>query len=167
MEISMLSSLTRMAARTTLAALSMTLIGGAAAAQNYNLRPSYGTVTLNAGFAPDPYVVTVRAGGDNNFRGGGGCPGGGWFPNAPDFRVHYRAGSYQLSFYVRAPGDTMLLVNDPSGTWYCNDDYQGLDPAIVFARPRSGQYDIFAGTYNRSRVRNTRLYITELGPFSR
>ena len=116
---------------------------------------------------PDPYVVRVRAGGDNRFRGGGGCPGGGWFANAPDFRLHYRAGGFQLSIYSRAPGDTMLLVNDPNGNWHCNDDYQGLDPALVFSRPLSGQYDIWAGTYNRTRVQNTRIYITEMGPFSR
>lgn len=140
---------------------------GAVSAQNYNLNPSYGTARLNAGFHPDPYVVRVRAGGDNHFQGGGGCPGGGWFANAPDLRLHYQAGGFQLSIYSHANGDTMLLVNDPSGTWFCNDDYQGLNPAVHFNRPRSGRYEIWAGTYNRSRVQNTRIHITELGPFSR
>jgi len=153
--------------RASLAAVSLAVMAGTAVAQNYNLRPSYGSVRLNAGFANDPYVVVGRAGGDRYFQGGGGCPGGGWFANAPDFRLHYRAGGYQLSVYVRAPGDTMLLVNDPNGTWFCNDDYRGLDPAIVFNRPLSGQYDFWFGTYNRSRVNNARLHISELGPFSR
>lgn len=149
------------------AALGLCFVSGAAVAQNYNLNPSYGSVRLNAGFMPDPYVVTVRAGGDNYFSGGGGCPGGGWFANAPDFRLVYQAGGFQLSFYLRAPGDTMILVNDPAGNWYCNDDYQGLNPALVFNNPRSGRYEVWAGTYNRSRVRNTQLFITELGPFAR
>ena len=134
---------------------------GKAEAQNYNLRPSYGSITLNAGFLPDPRTRTVRAGGDHHFGGGGGCPGGGWFANAPDWRLHYRAGGYPLTIYVSAPGDTMLLVNDPSGQWYCNDDFNGLDPLIRFSNPRSGQYDIWAGTYNRSRVHNTTILISE------
>lgn len=149
------------------ALVALPLVASMAQAQNYNLRPSFGSVSLQAGFLPDPRTRTVQAGGDNYFSGGGGCPGGGWFANAPDYRVNYRAGGYALSFYVRAPGDTMLLINDPTGTWYCNDDYQGLNPALVFNNPRSGQYDIWVGTYNRSRVRNSVIYITEMSPFSR
>lgn len=146
------------------AAIAATTLGGVAttaSAQNYSLAPSYGSATLNAGFLPDPRSVRVRAGGDYHFGGSGGCPGGGWFANAPDFRLHYRAGGYPLTIYVSAPGDTMLLINDPSATWFCNDDYNGLDPLIRFSNPRSGQYDIWAGTYNRSRVRNTMIYISE------
>jgi len=131
-------------------------------AQNYNLRPSYGSFNLTAGFTPDPQSLVGRAGGDIRVNPLNGCPGGGWFANAPDFRIHYRASNWPLTFYVRAPGDTMLLVNDPSGNWYCNDDTDGLDPAIRFGRPSSGQYDVWIGTYNRSRVPNTRLYVTEL-----
>jgi hypothetical protein len=64
--------------------LSLPMLADTASAQNYNLRPSYGTVSLNAGFLPDPATRRVRAGGDNYFSGGGGCPGGAWFANAPD-----------------------------------------------------------------------------------
>ena len=138
-----------------------------ASAQNYGLNPSFGTVTLNAGFTPDPHTRTVRGGGDNRFTGGGGCPGGGWFANAPDYRINYRSGGFQLAIYVRAPGDTMLLVNDPNGEWYCNDDFEGVQPALVFDTPLSGQYDIWVGTYNRSRVANSTIFVTEMGPFSR
>jgi hypothetical protein len=146
---------TALAAAATLTALPAT-------AQNYNLRPSYGSVTLNAGFLPDPRTRTVRAGGDNHFSGGGGCPGGGWFANAPDYRLYYRPGGYALTIYVRAPGDTMLLINDPTTSWFCNDDSNGtLDPMIRFNNPRPGQYDMWVGTYNRSRVRNATIYISE------
>lgn len=140
-----------------LAALSTT----GAEAQNYNLRPAFGSIQLNAGFLPDPVTRRVQAGGDNHFSGSSGCPGGGWFANAPDYRLHYRAGGYALTIYVSAPGDTMLLVNDPQTRWYCNDDFNGLDPLIRFNNPLSGQYDIWVGTYNRSRVRNAMIYISE------
>lgn len=156
-------------AKTVLAAAVVALGLGvtAAEAQNINARAAYGEVRLNAGFLPDPYAVRVRAGGDWYFTTTRTCQRGGWFANAPDFRLHYRAGSYQLSVYARGPGDTMLLINAPDGGWYCNDDYAGLDPAIVFNNPMSGRYEIWVGTYNRARVRNTMLYITEMGPFSR
>ena len=144
------------------ASVATALLATVAQAQNWRLSPSYGSVTLNAGFLPDPRSRTVRAGGDHRFSGSSGCPGGGWFANAPDFRLHYRAGGYPLTIFVNAPGDTMLLVNDPAGQWFCNDDSDGLDPAIRFPSPRSGQYDIWMGTYNRSRVPNARLYVTEL-----
>lgn len=144
-----------------IAALGVAAGFGSAEAQNWRLNPSYGSVTLNAGFLPDPRTRTVRAGGDQHFTGGGGCPGGGWFANAPDYRLYYRAGNYRLSIYVRAPGDTMLLVNDPTSTWFCNDDANGLDPGIQFSNPASGQYDIWVGTYNRSRVGNSTIFISE------
>jgi hypothetical protein len=147
--------------------LAVPLFTSAVFAQNWNLRPSYGSVSLNAGFLPDPHTRSVRAGGDNYFSGGGGCPGGAYFANAPDYRLNYRAGGMQLSIYVRAPGDTAILINDPNGTWYCNDDQNGLDPGVAFSNPRSGQYDIWVGTYNRSRVNNARLYISEYGLFAR
>ena len=145
-----------------LAAVAAVVAVSAAEAQNYNLRPAFGSVQLRAGFLPDPYVRGgIQAGGDSRFNGGGGCPGGGWFANAPDFRLHYQAGGYPLTIYVSAPGDTMLLVNDPQTQWHCNDDYNGLDPAIRFNNPASGQYDIWVGTYNRSRVRGSAIYISE------
>ena len=131
-------------------------------AQNYGLRPAFGSVSLNAGFLPDPFRRNrIQAGGDNHFSGSQGCPGGGWFANAPDFRLFYRSGGYPLSIYVTAPGDTMLLVNDPNTRWFCNDDNNGLDPAIRFNNPQSGQYDIWVGTYQRGRVRNATIHISE------
>ena len=41
----------------------LAVIAGGVAAQNYNLRPSFGTANLRFNFAPDPYVVNVTAGG--------------------------------------------------------------------------------------------------------
>lgn len=57
------------------AAVALTLTATAAAAQNYNLRPSYGTLRLNAGFLPDPVTRRVRGGGDHHFNDGGRVPG--------------------------------------------------------------------------------------------
>lgn len=149
--------------------LALTLLANPATAQNVNARAAWqnADVSLRAGFLPDPVILRGRAGGDWYFTTTRTCQRGGWFANAPDARLRYQAGGMQLSFYVRAPGDTMLLINAPDGSWYCNDDYSGLDPAIVFNRPLSGRYEIWVGTYDRRRVNNSRLYITEYGPFAR
>ena len=39
---------------------------GLAAAQDYSLSPNFGEVSLSAGFAPDPYGVSIVAGGSVN-----------------------------------------------------------------------------------------------------
>ena len=142
------------------------LVAGAAQAQVSRLNPSYGTANLSAGFPNDPRTRNVVAGGNIRLPPVGDCPGGGYVARAPDYRVNYTAGNWPLIFYARSRGDTILLVNDPAGRWYCNDDFQGLDPAIEFVNPRSGRYDIWVGTYGSNRVR-AMLYITSTRPFFR
>lgn len=131
-------------------------------AQNWRLEPTFGAVSLRSGFVPDPHTRRVIAGGDNHFLGSEDCRFGGWFASPPDYRLIYEAGRYPtLTIYVDAPGDTMLLVNDPHSRWYCNDDYSERNPLIRFANPPSGQYDIWVGTYNRANVRNAVIFISE------
>jgi hypothetical protein len=136
-----------------------------ALAQNYNLNPNYGSYSLSSGFLPDPQSVNVRAGGNINVGNTiSGCRG--YITNQPDVRLFYQAGGFSLSFYVRSNADTTLVVNDPNGRWYCNDDYQGLDPAVVFNNPLSGQYDIWIGTYSQGSTNApATLFVSELGPF--
>ena len=148
-----------------LALLSPLAVVPEAEAQDWSLRPSYGTINLSAGFRPDPYRRTVQAGGNIRISPMAGCPGGGYVANAPDLRLHYRAGRYVLSIYATSSRDTILLVNDPRGRWYCNDDYSGLNPGMMFNNPLSGQWDIWVGTYGPNRAPNTRLYISENRPF--
>ncbi|MGD1996701.1 MAG: hypothetical protein PVH62_08005, partial [Anaerolineae bacterium] len=58
--------------------------------------------------------------------------------------------------------DTTLVINDPNGSWRCNDDYSGLDPMVEFPNPFTGQYDIWVGSYSSGDYVNGTLYITEL-----
>jgi outer membrane protein W len=130
-------------------------------AQNFNRRPAFGTVNLNAGFAPDPYWVRVRAGGTRPASSVSGC--GGSIADAPDVRLNYNAGGgFALTFFVRSNADTIVVVNDPSGAWYCDDDSGGnLDPQLTFSNPLSGQYDIWIGHYEGGRGIPAQLGITE------
>lgn len=49
-------------------------LAGPAAAQDYNAEPNYGSITLAPGFQPDPYLVSLRAGGSiSASNAGSGC----------------------------------------------------------------------------------------------
>lgn len=150
------------------AALAAMATAGVAVAQNFNLNPTYGTVNLAAGFRPDPHVVNVMSGGG----GGGtvdattlGSPCVGIISNAPDLRLNYTAGAYQLMVSVDSPSDTTLAINGPDGRWYCDDDggNNGLNPLVQFANPGSGQYDIYIGTYGQDTNEQAQLYVSEIG----
>ena len=132
-----------------------------ATAQNWSLQPTYGTVSLTSGFLPDPYVAQVVSSGPINASQsiGGGCRG--MVANAPDYRLNYTAGSYPLQFRVESNSDTTLVINAPNAQWYCNDDYQGLNPGFTFDNPMSGQYDIWVGSY-RGDYAPANLIITEI-----
>jgi hypothetical protein len=135
----------------------------AAVAQNYNLNPTYGTVALNGGFTPDPYVVNLQSGGNINASNlSSSCRG--FIANAPDVRLNWRSGSLPLIISVASGADTTLVVNGPDGSWYCDDDggVNGLNPALRFNSPQSGQYDIWVGTYGNASLQPAQLHISEL-----
>jgi hypothetical protein len=142
------------------AALASIAAAGVAAAQDWRLPPTYGTVTLSAGFLPDPHVTNLQSGGSiDAARLGGECRG--FVANAPDVDLRYTSGNYNLTISVVSDADTTLVINGPDGRWYCNDDANGLNPSITFTGPRSGLYDIYVGTYGNSSLQPAQLLITE------
>ena len=135
----------------------------ASAQPNYQLAPAYGTVNLDAGFPDDPRVIALRSGGSNNAESlSASCRG--FIADAPDVRLNYRAGSLPLIISVASSADTTLVVNGPDGRWYCDDDggVNGLNPALRWNSPASGQYDIWVGTYGNASLQPANLYISEL-----
>ncbi len=162
-----LSGLMQLAAAISVAGL----VPGTATAQDYNLPPTFGVVSISTGFLPDPNWIALLAGGPNrgsytDVATGGACNG--YFADAPDMRVHYEAGdTFPLAFYVDSRADTVLLVNTPDGAWHCNDDAVALNPAIEFDRPLAGQYDIWVGTYapTNGEYPPATLGITEVSAF--
>jgi hypothetical protein len=130
----------------------------AVGAQDWTQPPAFGEARLSSGFSPDPYVVTLLAGGTTEIDDLGYY---GYVADAPDFRLHYDAGTFDLTFRVEnADGDTLLLISAPDGSWFFNDDTNGLDPAHTFRNPQSGQYDIWVGTFDGDFV-DADLIITE------
>jgi hypothetical protein len=145
------------------AALAAIATAGVAAAQDFNADPNYGTLSLTAGFTPDPQVVNLQAGGNLNAASiSSNCRG--TITNAPDVRLNYTAGSFPLIFSVSSNADTTLVVNGPDGSWYCDDDggVNGFNPALRFGSPQSGRYEIWVGTYAAGSTQPAQLVISEL-----
>lgn len=136
-----------------------------ASAQNFNLRPNYGTVNLRTGFTPDPRVVNVRSGGNiDASRISSACRG--FISNAPDVRLNFVAGSrLPLIISVGSRTDTTLIVNGPDGRWHCDDDGGrfGMNPSLRFDNVQSGRYEIWVGTYGQRNVTApAQVHISEL-----
>jgi hypothetical protein len=160
--------LTRALIALALAGASLPAIAPAALAQDWRLPPVTGAYEVTAGFLPDPLTVEVTAGGEVNSEANlpGTCNG--FVTERPTVRVVYQPGEFQLAFYATSGVDITMIVNAPDGRWYCRDDFQRLNPAVVFPNPEAGQYDIWIGTFARGNAGAVAtLAITEGEPFSR
>lgn len=134
---------------------------------NWRAAPTYGTVELTAGFTPDPYIRSIQAGGENEIDLGGSECEGYIHAAAPDLDLNYRnAGQYELAIYAKSDTDITLIVYGPDQRWYCSDDFNGTNPAIIFDNPMSGNYNIWIGTYRASGapLPESALYISEMSP---
>jgi hypothetical protein len=135
---------------------------GSVFAQDISADPNYGTLTLSAGFQPDPRVVSLTAGGGiSASSASSACRG--YIANAPDVRLYYTSGSFPLIISADSAADTTLVVNAPNGNWYCDDDSgDGSNPLLRFGSPQSGRYEIWVGTYSNSGYAGASLYISEV-----
>ncbi|SDL75509.1 hypothetical protein [Maricaulis salignorans] len=124
---------------------------------------TYGSVSLRAGFTPDPYRVSITSGGAINANTiSSGCRG--WIANTMDYQVHYAAGSFNLSFSSTSSSDTTLVVQAPNGNLYCDDDSgNGLNPIVTIGNPQSGSYSVWVGSYRNGEYAQSTLSISELG----
>lgn len=145
-------------------ALAATLAApGLATAQNSGLKATFGEISLGAGFMPDPYRVSITAGGSIDAFEDTPLPTAcvGEIADAPDFEVTYSSGSLPLVFRTRSSTDTTLIINGPDGSWHCDDDSWGDgDAEVRFNKPSSGTYDIWIGTF-RGGTADATLIITE------
>lgn len=140
------------------------IIGGTAGGGdlNWDLTPNFGEVDLTDGFSPDPYTIDIVAGGDISAESvGDDCWG--YVTAAPDFRLYYGAGASPLVFSVDSDADTTMIVADPNGDWFCNDDTNGLNPEVRFDAPLDGQYDIWVGTFFEGETSEATLSIRGSG----
>lgn len=147
--------------------LSLAAAGGGHGGLDFSLDPHFGSVSLAAGFTPDPHTVEVLAGGGVDVAAlelGRQCRG--HAASAPDLRLHWSGQSAELRIFFEAGdgGDATLIVNRPDGSWACNDDARAgtLDPMVVMPEPSAGQYDIWVGSFGPEGMIPGTLSITEL-----
>ncbi|MCB1508123.1 MAG: serine protease [Hyphomicrobiaceae bacterium] len=116
---------------------------------DFSLAATFFDETVTSGFAPDPLSFAIQAGGELRARAvGPSCAG--FIAQAPDVRLTIDTdGGEMLRFFVEGNADTTLVINQPDGRWFCNDDRSSndLNPEIVFTTPLEGQYDIWVGTF--------------------
>lgn len=148
----------------TLITLPILLVVVGAQAQDISAEPTFGTVELEVGFVPDPHVVALTAGGSIGVSSelADGCAG--FIADAPDVDFMYTAGSAPLYFAATSESDTTLVINQPDGTWLCNDDADGFNPRIALESPQSGLYNIWVGSYAEDEMPEASLSISELAP---
>lgn len=133
---------------------------------DWRAEPRYGVLDLRVGFEPDPREVAVDAGGNRDARMiGQSCAG--WIDySRPDVNLTYSQGTGQYPLYLGAVSraDTTIVVKDPEGNWHCNDDFEGLNPGVVFQRPLFGSYSIWVGTLDRGPTQSAVVRISEVPP---
>lgn len=128
------------------------------------LPPEMETVTLEAGFRPDPYTVALVSGGPvyMAYVGATGCRGYG--PEAPHINLEWDPGTTRefLRIFFVSENDATMVIQGPDGEWYCNDDSFGtLHPALDFENAQAGTYHIWAGSYSEFGAADGMLYITQ------
>lgn len=137
-----------------------------ARAQNLDAEPLFGSISLQTGFVSTPHTVAVSPGGENLSSGlGAECYGYIRFAQ-PDFVLNYQAGDSPLGVFALSDLDITMAINDPAGTWHCNDDSDylgGTNSGMQFSAPLSGNYQIWVGSYDgASESIATMLAITEV-----
>jgi hypothetical protein len=133
-----------------------------AVAQDVAGEPTYGSVSLSGGFAPDPWEMSLTAGGSISVNRGN-CSYG-KVASSPDVDLYWNGSGSTLYIFVVAGEDTTLLVNTPSANWRCDDDSFGdRDPILLIPKAPSGLYNIWVGTYGSDMISAT-LFVSELDP---
>jgi hypothetical protein len=112
-------------------------------------RPRHGFAQLEAGFVPDPHIMTGVMGGNvvaSQF--GPNCRGS--IFAAPSHVIRTRSGFRNIRFVVSAQADSTLMVMLPNGQILCDDDGGGSLNPLVQAPSPPGEIRVWVGVYSES-----------------
>jgi hypothetical protein len=109
-------------------------------------------------------VALTLAGGTHASNAAPGCSGE-IDPARPDVTVTLPSGEPELWFHASAGGnDTTLVVVGPDGVPVCNDDHDGLDPAVAVRGAVPGDYAAWVGGYGGSAGVQAKLTVGREAP---
>lgn len=114
----------------------------AAQPMNPDAPPVAGTLAPGAGTAEA--AVRLRPGADASAQG---CYGY-LDPSAPDVVVDWAGGD--LEVWAQAAFDATMAVVRPDGSVVCDDDTDGLLPAVRLANAPAGRYAVWVGSYQEA-----------------
>ena len=124
-------------------------------------------VVLSAGFHPDPQSFEIQAGGSVPAYSIDSACEGHVNSTAPDFEFQYEAGRSVLSVYAESDVDLVLIVEDPSSSIRCSDDFSGSsdrNPGLRIEDAESGLYRVWVGTYSGGAAfSSATLFVSEAG----
>lgn len=153
--------------RTVAAAAALSMLAAPAYAQRVSASAggTFGRVTLESGFTPDPHETALTAGGPVAASSvSGDCIGR--IARRPSVSLRYNdAGDLPLIISATSEADTTLVIRAPDRSWHCNDDGpNGLNPVVRFDTPASGRYQIWVGTFAEDGATPAAtLFISEIG----
>ncbi len=130
---------------------------------------AFGALELQGGFAPDPRLTPVNAGGSLDIGALLGAPCVGYATAQPTLQVNYDAAAdgEALVFTAASSEDTTLAVRLPSGVWRCDDNSgPGRSPAIGIPDPVGGAYLVWLGTRNEGVTARAALVVAGRPPDS-
>lgn len=135
-----------MIGRIVIAVAALALAIEPASAQDAGASPAHGSLTLAAGFTPDPQTLSFDADGDGVDASALSQACTGLIGQAADVHLDYTAGdSTPLYISVASGSATALLLRGPDGAWYCDAGSEG-SPGLRFTRPQSGHYAIWVAS---------------------
>lgn len=114
-----------------------------------SLEANFATFNWADRFNVDPYILTMVSGGNIDVSRLNLAPGcGGAVTAEPDMKFDW-SGDSPLRLFFAAEGDTTLIIEQPDGTYVCNDDGPGyaLNPVVDITDAQSGTYSVWVGTY--------------------
>jgi hypothetical protein len=126
-----------------------------------DLSVAFITLNLAAGFALDPFVVSVNGGGAIDARSlSPGCQGH-ISPN-PTVTLNWSGTAAYIELFSYSDQDPVLVVRTPDGSYLCNDDANVnlLDAVIEIGEPQPGQYHIWVGSYHPNQLLPALLVMT-------
>lgn len=162
----MSQSRAKRAVLTLIATFGLAVACGPAALQP-DAPPAYGAHILAPGFAPAPFILDALSGGDVAIKPlalGDNCLG--YAAAEPDILLLLAGPFPRLTLLAASEADTTLIVRLPNKSWSCDDDTNGMNPALSYHNAAPGEYRVWIGSYAASSQASARFYVSEAGPES-